>query len=589
MLVPGAGGTIMTDADGWTLYTWGGDAEGVSNCADACLSAWPAFAIDAELISPDGLSGSLGFIDRADGTWQVTLDNWPLYYFSGDTAPGAVNGDGSMGFGARWYVTAFAAAPVVAEPVAPVIAAPAPMPVPAPAVALPPVVAPPVVAVQPVAPIQTRSSVPIRIVDFNFGPPVNLQVGDTVIWTNTGSSAHTATSDHGLWDSGRLAPGQTYSFTFNTPGNYSYHDAIGSGMSGLITVGVDNASYNQYSNDPFFNSQYNNDPYYNGQYNNGVYNGGQYGQGPGFNSPGYPGYDQGFLPAGGYAQTLNVVAPPNGIVTVSWLATPNVLSYRIYETLTSAPLNFTVVQTVNQTAGMLATNATLAGLTPGASYLIQVRAVGFTGLETVAPAASTGLPGYANGYLPLGPLAPTALSVSSVSPLTTTLAWAGSTGATSYRVSQSLSAAGPFAPSAVGATTATGTTVTGLSPTTTYFFQVVALDGMGNQSPPSNTATWTTTSAMAAPTSLNVSGMTATTVTSNWVAVPSATSYRVSQSQSASGPFTASSTMNVTATGATVTGLSPSTAYYFQVSALDATGNTSLASNTAMGLTTPTP
>src|SRR5205814_7259301 len=104
----------------------------------------------------------------------------------------------------------------------------------------------------------------------------------------------------------------------------------------------------------------------------------------------------------------------------------------------------------------------------------------------------------------------------------------------------------------------------------------------GNQSPPSNTATWTSTSiSLAAPTSLSMSGMTATTAMSNWVAVPSAASYRLSQAQSLNGPFSASSTVFLTPTGAMVTGLLPNTTYYFQVSAVDATGNPSLASNTA--------
>jgi len=44
-------------------------------------------------------------MDRGDGTWQVMLDNWPLYRFSGDATPGAMNGRGSTGFGAHWYVT----------------------------------------------------------------------------------------------------------------------------------------------------------------------------------------------------------------------------------------------------------------------------------------------------------------------------------------------------------------------------------------------------------------------------------------------------------------------------------------------------
>ena len=74
-LVPNASyGVLLTDPSGWSLYTWDGDAEGVSNCYDACAQVFSPYTIDTDLIAPDNLPGSLGLIDRGDGTWQVTLD-----------------------------------------------------------------------------------------------------------------------------------------------------------------------------------------------------------------------------------------------------------------------------------------------------------------------------------------------------------------------------------------------------------------------------------------------------------------------------------------------------------------------------------
>src|SRR3954454_5103256 len=91
-LVPSAiYGSVLTDPDGWTLYTWDGDAEGVSNCYDACAAAWLPYPGGTTLQAPADLLGALGWIDRGDGTWQVTLDNWPLYYYSGDVQPGDTN------------------------------------------------------------------------------------------------------------------------------------------------------------------------------------------------------------------------------------------------------------------------------------------------------------------------------------------------------------------------------------------------------------------------------------------------------------------------------------------------------------------
>lgn len=70
------------------------------------------------------------------------------------------------------------------------------------------------------------------------GKNITIQLGDTVTWTNIGVEDHTATSDNGLWDSGRMKPGQSFSHTFKTPGFYPYncvyHKAMG--MKGTITV-----------------------------------------------------------------------------------------------------------------------------------------------------------------------------------------------------------------------------------------------------------------------------------------------------------------------------------------------------------------
>jgi hypothetical protein len=49
-------------------------------------------------------------------------------------------------------------------------------------------------------------------------------VGATIIWTNTGAVAHTATADDGAsFDSGNLDPHATFSFTPDTRGTFPYH------------------------------------------------------------------------------------------------------------------------------------------------------------------------------------------------------------------------------------------------------------------------------------------------------------------------------------------------------------------------------
>jgi plastocyanin len=77
----------------------------------------------------------------------------------------------------------------------------------------------------------------VSIVDFAFTPgTLTIPVGTTVTWTNKGAVNHTTTSDTGLWDSGLLAPGATFSFTFSSAGTFPYHCNVHFMMTGTIVV-----------------------------------------------------------------------------------------------------------------------------------------------------------------------------------------------------------------------------------------------------------------------------------------------------------------------------------------------------------------
>jgi len=79
----------------------------------------------------------------------------------------------------------------------------------------------------------------VAIEDFLFSPgDLTIEVGDTVTWTNLDSFSHTATSTSGpaSFDSGNLATGDTFSFTFDTAGMYEYFCEIHPNMIGSITV-----------------------------------------------------------------------------------------------------------------------------------------------------------------------------------------------------------------------------------------------------------------------------------------------------------------------------------------------------------------
>jgi predicted lipoprotein with Yx(FWY)xxD motif len=95
-------GTIVTDAEGLTLYMFGADQNGESTCYDDCAATWPALTVDGEPVAGDGIDAAqLGTTERDDGTLQVTYAGLPLYYFASDAEPGDTNG---QGIGDIWYV-----------------------------------------------------------------------------------------------------------------------------------------------------------------------------------------------------------------------------------------------------------------------------------------------------------------------------------------------------------------------------------------------------------------------------------------------------------------------------------------------------
>jgi plastocyanin len=77
----------------------------------------------------------------------------------------------------------------------------------------------------------------VSIKNLAFNPPtIAIKVGESVQWTNDDTTAHTVTSDSGIWDSGQLQPGQTFTQQFPTPGAFPYHCSIHTFMHGTITV-----------------------------------------------------------------------------------------------------------------------------------------------------------------------------------------------------------------------------------------------------------------------------------------------------------------------------------------------------------------
>jgi plastocyanin len=77
----------------------------------------------------------------------------------------------------------------------------------------------------------------VDISHFEFHPPtLNVAKGTRVVFSNSSSTAHTAT-DKGAFDSGRIKPGHSFAVRFARKGTFSYHCTIHPFMHGKIVVG----------------------------------------------------------------------------------------------------------------------------------------------------------------------------------------------------------------------------------------------------------------------------------------------------------------------------------------------------------------
>ena len=101
----GSAGAFLTDGSGRAVYLWTKDAMNSSACSGACAGAWPPVTTTGAVTASGGVNtADLSTIARSGGAKQVVYDGHPLYYFSGDSGPGQVTGQGSDGFGAKWWL-----------------------------------------------------------------------------------------------------------------------------------------------------------------------------------------------------------------------------------------------------------------------------------------------------------------------------------------------------------------------------------------------------------------------------------------------------------------------------------------------------
>jgi len=96
------GGTsVLTNAKGFTLYSFAPDTPATSKCYGSCAVYWPP--VTGTTAAGQGLPGKVTIITRTDGSHQLTYNGHPLYTYIGDTAPGQARGNNLNLNGGLWH------------------------------------------------------------------------------------------------------------------------------------------------------------------------------------------------------------------------------------------------------------------------------------------------------------------------------------------------------------------------------------------------------------------------------------------------------------------------------------------------------
>lgn len=260
--------------------------------------------------------------------------------------------------------------------------------------------------------------------------------------------------------------------------------------------------------------------------------------------------------------TAPVLSSPTGITSsgfsCSWGSVTNATSYRVDVSLDNFVTNVVAYDNLQ----VFTNSVSVTGLNANTSYKIRVRSE-------------------ANGQVSENSSSQTALTLlstvtlNSASGITSTgftVNWNSVTGATSYKLDVATDSG--FNTLVVNNQTVTGTSysVTGLSANTNYYVRMKAVNGTNDGS---YSTTQTNLTLLTTPTLSSATNVTTASFTANWVSVTGATSYKLTVSTDLAGnsPVSGYNNKTVAGTSDSVTGLSPNTAYYWKVQAVNGTND----------------
>ena len=218
--------------------------------------------------------------------------------------------------------------------------------------------------------------------------------------------------------------------------------------------------------------------------------------------------------------------------------------------------------------GITTTSSDLTALTDGTTYQFQVQTVCSAGSSSYSTSTSF------TTLVSCG--TPTGLTSSGITNTSATVSWTAVPGAVSYNLQWKPSSSSTW--TTVNGIATTSNDLTGLTDGTTYQFQVQTVCSAGSSSYSTSTS-FATLVSCGTPTDLTSSGITTTSATVSWTAVPGAVTYNLQWKPSSSSTWT---TVNgITTTSNDLTGLTDGTTYQFQVQTVCSAGSSSYSTSTS--------
>jgi fibronectin type 3 domain-containing protein len=254
--------------------------------------------------------------------------------------------------------------------------------------------------------------------------------------------------------------------------------------------------------------------------------------------------------------TVTATAVTDTKISVSWSAVPGAFKYFVFQSTAGGPFNFLATVLAPSTS-MLST-----GLTPNTTYSYQIVTVDAGGAESPpsAPVSAT--------TLAIDPNIPTNITATAVSSSEIDVRWSAVTGAAKYFVFES-AAGGPFNFRDTVLVPGTTFQATGLTASTMYCYELATVLTDGETTALSAPVCATTAAGVQPPTAPLVTALSDTRILVQWQPASAAVKYFIYQAVAGDPTFTrVGAEANTTAF--LVVNLTPSTAYCYRVTGVDA-------------------